>query len=243
MVAAKTTKTKWCHPCPPGLFIALAAVVAVSGQDTAACAQNVVSMTSAVVIVAERLVEAAVDCTLPGLDEASCAEDLTGAIKGMAGAAAAASLSTLTCAGVDNLCSTMVCTCIADLAETAGNIIAASSDCINDPFICTFDVVNSVDAVNSAISAILDALRFCNGRVAKPVTPRGRIAPSLFGRVSIVDRLIEDPVNGLRRLDEQFVSSFPLEDPLLAIDEADDGDTLGLEQLREEIIAWRLEMS
>eukprot|EP00429_Kryptoperidinium_foliaceum_P110951 CAMPEP_0176293588 /NCGR_PEP_ID=MMETSP0121_2-20121125/56689_1 /TAXON_ID=160619 /ORGANISM="Kryptoperidinium foliaceum, Strain CCMP 1326" /LENGTH=159 /DNA_ID=CAMNT_0017634561 /DNA_START=87 /DNA_END=563 /DNA_ORIENTATION=- len=110
------------------------------------------------------IAQAAADCTMPGLSEASCASDLTNMMSHWFSMGSNVCTATLVCGDLDNVCSAAVTKSIAHVASVAENLIASASDCISDPFICIFDIITAIDGVNGLVGDFMVALQVCNER-------------------------------------------------------------------------------
>jgi len=60
----------------------------------------------------------------------------------------------VTCDGIGNLCTFTVIQCVAFMGKLANTLVAASIDCITDPFLCTYDVVTALDVANTFVITV-----------------------------------------------------------------------------------------
>jgi len=137
----------------------------VRGQvfDPAGCAYAVVSGIDFVVNAAYDIVQAAADCTLPGLDELACASDLSDMLSYWFNLGSQISRMTFVCGSLDNVCAATILQAFGDISDTSNALVASASDCVSDPFICTFDVVSAIDDMNNFVLDLIGALQGCNG--------------------------------------------------------------------------------
>lgn len=127
-----------------------------------ACAFFIVEAVDSIVNAVYDIMQAAEDCTVPSLSEKSCSSDLTDMMSYWFQMSADLCAATLTCGSLDNECGASVSQSLVELSDCAKNLVAASSDCIKDPFTCTYDVVTSVDEMNGFIGNVVGALGDCN---------------------------------------------------------------------------------
>lgn len=140
----------------------------VRAKSSVECAEDVTTAIADVVDSANNIMQAAIDCTLPGLDELVCATDITSLLLDLFDFSQSISSMTSTCGDLDNSCAAFISTSLEYFAYVAVMIMAATSDCQSDPFICTLDVVMAVDMMNEAINSILAAMKLCNARAIQP---------------------------------------------------------------------------
>lgn len=219
------------------------------------CAAVVTSMVSDIVSVANDFAQAAVDCTVPDFDELSCANDLAQSMRFMTELAAFTSLATSTCGTMDNLCASIISFAISDMAWASQNLIAAAGDCVNDPFICTFDVVEAVNNLNNFVNDVMLALPRCMKQRPEPNPGRTSPAAAISGRpFDIVDGITEitGPDDLERRLREEvefFGEEKDEEAELIVLrglrgnrSALESDELAALDTLREEVRVWRLEV-
>merc|ERR1719215_386787 len=112
--------------------------------------------------------EAAVDCTLPGLEEMSCAADLTDMMSYWFNLGARISTSTLVCGAMDDTCAANIVQSFGDSSDMASVFIAAANDCQTDPWLCTYDIVTVIDVINAFVEDIIFAMQTCNNANISP---------------------------------------------------------------------------
>jgi len=146
--------------------VASLAALAIPGRGVypapEACAFFLVEAMDSIVNAVYDIMQAAEDCTVPSLSEKSCSSDLTDMMSYWFQMSADLCAATLTCGSLDNECGASVSQSLVELSDCAKNLVAASSDCIKDPFICTYDVVTAVDEMNGFIGNVVSALGDCN---------------------------------------------------------------------------------
>lgn len=130
--------------------------------NPSACAVDITAAIDDITNAAYDIVQAASDCTLPALDDLACAGDFSDMMSYWFNLGNVVADMTLTCGALDNECAASVMQCLGDASDGSNSLIASASDCVSDPFICTFDVVTAVDHLNGMVAQILIALQVCN---------------------------------------------------------------------------------
>jgi len=136
--------------------------------DSSVCANDLLGAIDDIANAAYDMVQAASDCTLPGLSELSCASDLTDMMNNLFATGQVISDSTISCGDLDNTCSSDITMALADITDVSNNLVAAVSDCIASPFLCTYDVLTSLDSLNSFVGDVMAAIGDCNQGAAEP---------------------------------------------------------------------------
>eukprot|EP00443_Scrippsiella_acuminata_P126934 CAMPEP_0115658790 /NCGR_PEP_ID=MMETSP0272-20121206/45389_1 /TAXON_ID=71861 /ORGANISM="Scrippsiella trochoidea, Strain CCMP3099" /LENGTH=347 /DNA_ID=CAMNT_0003096883 /DNA_START=46 /DNA_END=1089 /DNA_ORIENTATION=- len=137
--------------------------------DPASCAGTIVGSIDDIVNAAYDINQAALDCTLPDLDELSCAADLTDMMSYWFNLGNKVATLTLVCGQLDNGCAADVLQAFGDISDTSNALVAAAQDCVSDSWFCAFDVVSAVDDLNSFVKDIISALQSCNAGDLEPV--------------------------------------------------------------------------
>eukprot|EP00429_Kryptoperidinium_foliaceum_P098121 CAMPEP_0176253698 /NCGR_PEP_ID=MMETSP0121_2-20121125/36151_1 /TAXON_ID=160619 /ORGANISM="Kryptoperidinium foliaceum, Strain CCMP 1326" /LENGTH=239 /DNA_ID=CAMNT_0017593485 /DNA_START=55 /DNA_END=774 /DNA_ORIENTATION=+ len=134
------------------------------------------------------IAQAAADCALPGLSEASCASDLTSMMTNWMSLGSNICTATLVCGDVDNVCAATVTNAVAHVSSVANALIASASDCISDPFICVYDVITAIDGMNGLVADFMAALEICNerGHLPSPLE-EDFFLENQFGGVTTID--------------------------------------------------------
>mmetsp|Transcript_44753 Transcript_44753/g.96192 ORF Transcript_44753/g.96192 Transcript_44753/m.96192 type:complete len:329 (+) Transcript_44753:137-1123(+) len=157
------------YSAPSNVFVFLAVLASYlypatsQSADPPFCAFSIVDAIDSIVNAAYDILQAATDCTLPSFVELSCAADLTDMLSYWFYCASDISSCTLACGNLDNSCAGGITLAFASSADTSNDLVASASDCVSDPFICTYDVVSAVDDLNNVISAIIGSLTLCRG--------------------------------------------------------------------------------
>jgi len=144
------------------LWVAAAARGFAQYPTPAGCAFFMAESIQSIVNAAYDIAQAATDCTLPGLSELACASDLTDMMGFWFQLSADLCAATLTCGSLDNECAFSINMIFQTMSDMSNNLVAASDDCIYDPFICTYDVVTAVDECNGMISSVISSVATCN---------------------------------------------------------------------------------
>lgn len=125
------------------------------------CADDIGIIVSDLTRIADEIFAMTADCAMPGLDEAACAADVTGFLGNLLDLTGHLNNIAVNCAGSDNICGVTVSHILYDFTMCGRTLIAASVDCVTDPFVCALDTVSAVDLLNTATLDILQALHLC----------------------------------------------------------------------------------
>jgi len=153
------------------LILLACGVAAQVQQNPAFCASDVVNAVNQLAAAANDLAQTAVDCTVPTLDESSCAIDITRWISHFTKLAARIARATVHCGNLDNTCAANVATTFTAITNAASALIAAAGDCLVSPFLCTFDVFVIVDEMSNFARLLLADIRACNQKGIAPAAP------------------------------------------------------------------------
>jgi len=147
-------------------------------QNPAFCAQDVTNAIDQLTSAANDLAETAVDCTVPTLDESSCAIDISRWLAHFSYLAFRISRATETCGNLDNGCAADIGAGIGVISDVVTGLIAASGDCINSPFLCLFDVFYVVDELSNFARLVVSQLKTCQRKgIAPAPAPTGSLLP------------------------------------------------------------------
>merc|ERR1711974_454392 len=78
------------------------------------------------------------------------------------------SMATLTCGSLDNVCAATITVGLGDLSDTSNGLVAAVSDCISSPFLCTYDTITIVNNMNAFVGDVITAVGVCNVGAQEP---------------------------------------------------------------------------
>lgn len=146
------------------VVIAVAAVSPTHAQYPAPsdCAFLLLESVSSLTRAVYDILQSSADCTLPGLSQRSCAADLTDMMSWWFQISTSLCGASLACGSLDNECGAAVSLALTEISDTSRNLVATSTDCLKDPFVCSYDVVTAVDELNFFVAAVIRALGFCN---------------------------------------------------------------------------------
>lgn len=144
------------------LLAALVVELALSVTDPEVCATDVLHEIDNVIHLANSITQAVVDCAPPGLNEVSCASDISVASAITLDIAGLAADMTMTCGALDSNCAASIATSLEVTAWLAASLIATSSDCQSDAWTCTYDVVGAIDTVNGLTGCIINSVKLCS---------------------------------------------------------------------------------
>lgn len=131
--------------------------------DPMSCATYAFGAVDMVLNAAYDITSAVEDCALETLDEKSCASDLTDMMSYWFNLAQKISFMTLACGRLDNLCASDVTQALGDVSDVSTFLIAAASDCTPaSAFICAYDIIGTMDAMDMVIVDVVGTLTDCN---------------------------------------------------------------------------------
>eukprot|EP00429_Kryptoperidinium_foliaceum_P001401 CAMPEP_0176020004 /NCGR_PEP_ID=MMETSP0120_2-20121206/9679_1 /TAXON_ID=160619 /ORGANISM="Kryptoperidinium foliaceum, Strain CCMP 1326" /LENGTH=249 /DNA_ID=CAMNT_0017353091 /DNA_START=37 /DNA_END=783 /DNA_ORIENTATION=+ len=130
------------------------------------CALVLMSAVDQVSDSAYDMIQAAADCALPGLSETACASDISDTMARWFSLASSICAATLLCGNLDNICAVLITKALSQVSCVSEALIASSSDCVTDPFICIYDIISAINGMNGLVGSSLHALQFCNDRGA-----------------------------------------------------------------------------
>jgi len=177
--------------CP---FVLAQIATAATFMNPATCADDVVASIADIADAANFAAQAAVDCTIPDLDEASCAIDISNFLSTLAGAAEDTTACTLSCGNLDNSCAKNVIDIVKQMGSVAANLIAAAGDCTVDTFLCAYDVMTSVATFNDGVTAMLAALQLCQDDIQPGAHPLRRLMGDSLEKVTAVQATLREVV-------------------------------------------------
>jgi len=137
------------------------------------CGRLVVGCIDDIVNAAYDINQAAADCTLPGLDQLSCAGDLTDMMSYWFNLGNKISTLTLMCGALDNACAANILQALGDISDTSNNLVASAQDCTTDSWLCAYDIVSAIDTLNAFTADIIYALQTCNQGALPPADING----------------------------------------------------------------------
>eukprot|EP00449_Zooxanthella_nutricula_P010597 CAMPEP_0198501322 /NCGR_PEP_ID=MMETSP1462-20131121/8649_1 /TAXON_ID=1333877 /ORGANISM="Brandtodinium nutriculum, Strain RCC3387" /LENGTH=197 /DNA_ID=CAMNT_0044230361 /DNA_START=45 /DNA_END=638 /DNA_ORIENTATION=+ len=77
-------------------------------------------------------------------------------------------MTTLDCGSLDNNCAAAITQGCADMTDVSNNLVAAVSDCIASPFLCTYDTITTLDSLNGFVADVIAAIGACNQGSSEP---------------------------------------------------------------------------
>lgn len=156
--------------------------------DPTLCTVDVVHSMDDVIGLSNGIADTAVDCAVgTGMNEMSCAADLTGVLGSVLDISGLVGDMCLVCGDLDETCAVQIMGGIEIMTGLAATLIAAASDCESDPFLCTYDVVSAVDVVNGFAWNIIGAVKVCGNPAVNEVNSQFDFtAPGQMG--DILDR-------------------------------------------------------
>lgn len=131
-------------------------------QNAALCAEHMIHALSDCVDTANAICQAAVDCTLPGLDELACASDITNGIEKLADLSMFISYMTLSCGHLGNTCVGELFGGFMEVAKLSEHLIAAADDCAKEPLLCILDITSAINNLNGFIFRVIGMVSTCN---------------------------------------------------------------------------------
>lgn len=162
------------------------------------CAWNIAAVIQQFVIAGAQLSYASVDCSPDSFSELDCGGELTASMYRLAYASADISDAFGNCGNRPELCSRDVSLAVRYTGELAQTLIAAAADCLQDPFICTVDVVDSVNNFSRTAMFIDNSLLDCN----PPEIVPGNFIPGtqLIPGISALERRLDEGASPREKL-------------------------------------------